>query len=68
VKAVSGKDFAKQLEKNGWKLRRITGSHHIYTKERNPARLSVPIHGNTPLKIGLLRHLMKIVGIEENEL
>lgn len=68
MKAVSGKDFAKQLEKKSWKLRRITGSHHIYTKEGNPARLSVPIHGNNPLKIGLLRHLMKIAGIEENEL
>ena len=68
MKAVSGKDFAKQLEKNGWKLRRITGSHHIYTKEGNPARLSVPIHGNNPLKICLLRHLMKIARIEENEL
>jgi predicted RNA binding protein YcfA (HicA-like mRNA interferase family) len=68
VKAVPGKDFAKQLEKNGWKLRRITGSHHIYTKEGNPARLSVPIHGNNPLKIGLLRHLMKIARIEENEM
>jgi predicted RNA binding protein YcfA (HicA-like mRNA interferase family) len=68
VKAVSGKEFAKQLEKNGWKLRRISGSHHIFTKEGNPARISVPIHGNSPLKIGLLRHLMKIAGIEEYDL
>jgi predicted RNA binding protein YcfA (HicA-like mRNA interferase family) len=68
VKSVSGKDFARQLEKNGWELRRITGSHDIYTKEGNPARLSLLIHGNGPLKIDLFRHLMKIAGIEENEL
>jgi transposase InsO family protein len=27
VKAISGKDFAKLLEKKGWELRRTKGSH-----------------------------------------
>lgn len=26
-------------------------------------RLSIPIHGNNPLKLGLLRHLMKLAGL-----
>jgi predicted RNA binding protein YcfA (HicA-like mRNA interferase family) len=68
VKAISGKDFAKLLEKNGWELRRTKGSHHIYAKDGNPARISVPIHGNIPLKIGLLKHFMKVAGIDESEL
>ena len=68
MKAISGKDFAKLLEKRGWKLRRISGSHQIYVKEGTPVRLSVPIHGNKPLKIGLLKHFMKLAGIRENEL
>jgi predicted RNA binding protein YcfA (HicA-like mRNA interferase family) len=68
VKAISGKDFAKLLEKNGWELRRTRGSHHIYVKAGHPARISVPIHGNSPLKIGLLRSLMKVAGIDESEL
>jgi predicted RNA binding protein YcfA (HicA-like mRNA interferase family) len=68
VKAVSGKDFAKLLEKKGWELRRTKGSHHIYMKEGNPVRISVPIHGNKPLKLGLLRHLMKVSGFNESEL
>jgi len=68
VKAISGKDFAKLLERRGWELRRTKGSHHIYAKAGNPARISVPIHGNNPLKIGLTRHLMKIAGIDETEL
>jgi predicted RNA binding protein YcfA (HicA-like mRNA interferase family) len=68
VKAISGKDFAKLLEKKGWDLRRTKGSHHIYAKADNPARISVPIHGNSPLKIGLQRHLMKVAGIDETEL
>jgi len=68
VKAISGKGFAKLLEKKGWELRRTKGSHHIYVKTGNPARISVPIHGNSPLKIGLVKHLMKVAEIEEREL
>jgi predicted RNA binding protein YcfA (HicA-like mRNA interferase family) len=68
VKTVSGQDFAKLLEKKGWELRRTKGSHHIYVKAASPARISVPVHGNSPLKIGLLRHLMKVAGIDESEL
>ncbi|GJL66635.1 MAG: hypothetical protein NPIRA05_16060 [Nitrospirales bacterium] len=68
MKTVSGKAFAKLLEKKGWELRRIKGSHHIYVKEGNPARISVPIHGSNALKMGLLKHLMKIAGIGESEM
>jgi predicted RNA binding protein YcfA (HicA-like mRNA interferase family) len=68
LKAVSGKSFCRLLEKSGWELKRVTGSHHIYIKTENPARICVPVHGNTPLKIGLLRHLMKIADIDESEL
>ncbi len=68
MKSISGKDFSKLLEKKGWELRRIKGSHHIYAKQENLVRLSVPIHSNTPLKIGLLKHLMKAAGIGESEL
>ncbi|RMG70164.1 MAG: type II toxin-antitoxin system HicA family toxin [Nitrospirae bacterium] len=68
MKSISGKEFAKILEKKGWVLKRVKGSHHIYVKEGTVFRISVPIHGNKPLKIGLLRHFMKIAGINENEL
>ncbi|MDP8262462.1 MAG: type II toxin-antitoxin system HicA family toxin [Candidatus Ancaeobacter aquaticus] len=65
MKSISGKKFAKLLEKKGWKLKRTKGSHRVYMKVGNPARISVPIHKNTSLKIGLLKHLMKIAAIEE---
>lgn len=68
MKQVSGKDFAKLLIKAGWELRRIQGSHHIYTKTGKKERISVPVHGNKPLKTGLLKHLMKIAEINESEL
>jgi predicted RNA binding protein YcfA (HicA-like mRNA interferase family) len=52
------------LEENGWQLSRINGSHHIYVKEGFVERISIPIHGNEDLKIGLLKHLLKISGID----
>jgi predicted RNA binding protein YcfA (HicA-like mRNA interferase family) len=30
VKALSGKEFVRLLERHGWRLLRINGSHHIY--------------------------------------
>jgi predicted RNA binding protein YcfA (HicA-like mRNA interferase family) len=68
LKAVSGKRFCRLLEEKGWKPKRITGSHHIYAKSGSTARISVPVHGNTPLKIGLQLYMMKIAGINASEL
>jgi predicted RNA binding protein YcfA (HicA-like mRNA interferase family) len=63
MKSMSGKELAKLLEANGWDLLRIQGSHHIYGKVGNPSRISVPIHRNQDMKIGLLRNLLKTAGL-----
>jgi predicted RNA binding protein YcfA (HicA-like mRNA interferase family) len=63
MKSMSGKELAKLLEANGWDLLRIQGSHHIYAQAGNPARISVPIHRNQDMKIGLLRNLLKTAGL-----
>ena len=68
MKSISGKEFARLLQRHGWKLKRVKGSHHIFAKSGDPARISVPIHGNFPLKVGLLRHFLKVAGIDEGEL
>ncbi len=67
MKAVSGREFARIVERHGWRLLRIKGSHHIYGKQGSTVRLSIPIHGNRPLKQGLQRHLMKQAGLEETD-
>ncbi len=68
MKLVSGKEFAKVLERHGRSLLRIQGSHHIHGRSGSDVRLSVPIRGNQALKTGLLRHLMKMAGLAENDL
>jgi predicted RNA binding protein YcfA (HicA-like mRNA interferase family) len=68
MKSVSGKELAKVLERNGWALLRIKSSHHIYGKQGTDVRLSIPIHGNQNLKTGLLRHMMKLANLSEDDL
>jgi predicted RNA binding protein YcfA (HicA-like mRNA interferase family) len=68
MKPVSGRAFAKLVERCGWQLLRINGSHHIYGKTGSTARLTIPIHGKADLKLGLQRHLMKLAEIDESEL
>lgn len=68
MKSVSGKELAKILERSGWELLRVHGSHHIYGRQGSIVRLSVPIPGNNPLKTGLLKHLLKLAGISEDKI
>ena len=68
MKAISGRRLCRLLESRGWQLKRINGSHHIYTKEGIAARISVPVHGSTALKRGLQKHLMKVARIDDSDL
>jgi len=68
MKSISGKELAKVLERHGWSLLRVQSSHHIYGKRGSNVRLSVPVHGNQTLKTGLLKHLMKLADLTENDL
>ena len=68
MKQVSGRDFAQVIQRCGWILARVHGSHHVFTKAGRRERIVIPIHGNQPLKKGLLRSLMKIAGLTEDDL
>jgi len=68
LKQVSDKDFSKAIQRKGWILVRVKGSHHVFTKAGHRERIVVPIHGHTPLKIGLLRSQMKIAGLSEDDI
>jgi len=68
LKQVSGKELARAVQRKGWVLARSKGSHHIFIKDGRPERLVIPIHGNRPLKVGLLRSQMKIAGLTEGDI
>jgi len=68
LKEISGKKLAKTVGRKGWVLARIKGSHHIFIKDGRTERIVIPIHGSQPLKVGLLRSLMKIADLSEDEI
>jgi len=68
MKIISGKRMSQILDGKGWRLARVTGSHHIYVRQGSTLRITVRIHGNQDLKIGLQRAIMKLAGITEEEL
>jgi len=68
LKQISGKDLAKAILKRGWLLSRVKGSHHVFIKTGHRERIVIPVHGNQPLKIGLLRSLMKSADLAEEDL
>jgi predicted RNA binding protein YcfA (HicA-like mRNA interferase family) len=66
MKAISGKKLSEILVKHGWQLIRVKGSHHRFKKDN--ISISIPIHGNEDLKIGLLKSLMKQANLTEYDL
>ncbi len=68
MKTISGKEFAKILERKGWTLKRINGSHFIYSHPDKTEIISLPVHKNDDLKKGLQKKLMTIADITDAEL
>ncbi|MBW4440206.1 MAG: type II toxin-antitoxin system HicA family toxin [Plectolyngbya sp. WJT66-NPBG17] len=68
MKSVLGRTLCKILERQGWTLKRITGSHHIYSKEGIDAILSIPVHGNRDLPKGTLKSILKDADLTEEDL
>lgn len=59
---LTGKQFLKLLEDDGWVLDRIAGSHHIMTK--GDKKISIPVHSGKALPTGLLNKLLKQAGLK----
>lgn len=60
---MNSKELIKRLESDGWLLRGIKGSHHIYTHPLRVEHISVP-HPKKDLGIGLVQKLLKQAGLK----
>lgn len=58
MKTISGKQMSALLQKKGWALAPVTGSHHIFVHPGENLRITVPVHGDPDLKIGLQSTIM----------
>ncbi len=56
-------ELIKQLEKAGWILRSVKGSHRIYTHPEQGGHISVP-HPKLDLGVGLVHKLLKQAGFK----
>ena len=57
--SVSGRTVIKALERQGFQVVRTKGSHHNMKKEGFRNTVTVPVHGNRPLKPGTLRAIIR---------
>ena len=55
------KDLLKLMQKNGWKVVRVNGSHHILEKDGKIE--TIPIHGKA-VPNGLLNAILKRHGLK----
>jgi predicted RNA binding protein YcfA (HicA-like mRNA interferase family) len=58
--AVSGKEAVRALQKLGFRLDRIEGSHHMLVKDGHPTTVVVPVHGARLLPKGTLASIIRI--------
>ena len=56
-------ELIKQLQADGWLLRGIKGSHHVFTHPIKGGHLSVP-HPKKELGTGLVHKLLKQAGLK----
>ena len=68
MKRVSGKDLCRALERRGWTLDRIRGSHHVYVSPDGRRSVPVPVHGNKTLKPKTQRNVMRAAGLADADL
>jgi predicted RNA binding protein YcfA (HicA-like mRNA interferase family) len=58
--AVSGKDAVRALERPGFRLDRVEGSHHMLVKDGHPCTVVVPVHGSKSPPKGTLASIIRI--------
>lgn len=63
---MNSKDLVKLLEADGWRLRSVRGSHHVFVHPAKPGHLTVP-HPRKDLGTGLVHKLLKQAGIKLKE-
>jgi predicted RNA binding protein YcfA (HicA-like mRNA interferase family) len=63
ITTMRSADIIKKLESDGWTLRGVRGSHHVFKHPTKPGHISVP-HPKKDLGIGLVQKLFKQAGLK----
>ena len=61
---VTGRQAVRALERAGFVVNRIVGSHHMLVHPDDPRRaVTLPVHGARDLKSGTLRGIIRQAGM-----
>lgn len=68
LRGLRGHSVVRALERGGFELKRIKGSHHILVLPDDPVRrATVPVHAGKTVKPGTLRSILKQAQLTEEE-
>lgn len=60
---MKSQELIRMLEADGWKLVRVTGSHHQFKHPTKPLLITVP-HPKKDLPIGTVHSILKTAGLK----
>ena len=60
---MNSREFMRMIEEDGWILRGVRGSHHIFTHPAKPGHICV-MHPKHDLGKGLVHKLLKQAGLK----
>ncbi|KAF5420198.1 MAG: addiction module toxin, HicA family [ANME-2 cluster archaeon] len=64
---ASGDRHVSAFKAAGWQVNHIEGSHYILIKNDSEIHLSIPVHKNKTLGVGLLKKLINKAGLTNEE-
>jgi len=64
---VTARQIIRVAEKLGFAFDRQRGSHAVYYRESDGRRLVIPVHQGKDIRVGLLRSLIRDMGITPAE-
>lgn len=67
VPSVRGVQLVKALEKAGFEVARVRGSHHVL-RHVDGRTVAVPVHSGRDVPPGTLRGVLRIIGMTVDEL
>jgi predicted RNA binding protein YcfA (HicA-like mRNA interferase family) len=65
--AVPGAKMVKALERAGFTVARISGSHHVM-RHPDGRTVVIPVHAGRDIAKGTLRNILAIIGMDAEEL
>ena len=60
---MDGRTVIQRIEADGWRLERMTGSHHQFRNPSKPGTITVP-HPRKDMPIGTLKSIARQTGIK----